>query len=136
MVYKYVEKNLRHIENMVKQLNEITEERIKIKIGYIRGISVLNARGTAYIYKSGDLYVRLNRNSPFLMKYYDVDYEELNTKQIVNDNAYVKLDEDVFDKLNDLITKVYKDNRERKAFHEELEKQLQAINKTLENQKC
>lgn len=132
MVYKYVEKNLRHIENMVKQLNEITEERIKIKIGYIKGISVLNARGTAYIYKSGDLYVRLNRNSPFLMKYYDVDYEELNTKQIVNDNAYVKLDEDVFDKLNDLITKVYKDNRERKAFHEELEKQLKALTKTLE----
>lgn len=131
MVYKYVVENLRHIENVVEQLNEITEERVKVKIGYIRGIDYWN--GQNYISKSGDLYLRLNRDEPF---YVDVDglfdYIILDTSDIVEDNAYVKLDKNVFDKINDLISKVYQDNRERKAFHEELEKQLKAINKTLE----
>lgn len=130
MVYKYVVENLRHIENVVEQLNEITEERVKVKIGYIRGIDYWN--GQNYISKSGDLYLRLNRDDPF---YVDVDglfdYIILNTSDIVADNAYVKLDKNVFDKINDLISKVYQDNRERKAFHEELEKQLKAINQTL-----
>ena len=130
-MYKYVRENLEYIENVVDSLNNITEERIEVKIGYIRGYETLNIQGTAYIRKNGDLYLRLNRSSAFYMKANDGYYNE--TMSVASmDDAYVKLDENVFDKITKLIEKVYKDNRERKAFHEELNKQLKALTKTLE----
>ena len=130
-MYKYVRENLEYIENVVDSLNNITEERIEVKIGYIRGYETLNIQGTAYIRKNGDLYLRLNRSSAFYMKANDGYYNE--TMSVASmDDAYVKLDENVFDKITKLIEKVYKDNRERKAFHEELNKQLKALTKILE----
>ena len=130
-MYKYVRENLEYIENVVDSLNNITEERIEVKIGYIRGYETLNIQGTAYIRKNGDLYLRLNRSSAFYIKANDGYYNE--TMSVASmDDAYVKLDENVFDKITKLIEKVYKDNRERKAFHEELNKQLKALTKTLE----
>ena len=130
-MYKYVRENLEYIENVVDNLNNITEERIEVKIGYIRGYETLNTQGTAYIHKNGDLYLRLNRSATFYMKANDGYYDEPMSVSSMH-NAYVKLDENVFDKITKLIEKVYKDNRERKAFHEELNKQLKALTKTLE----
>lgn len=130
-MYKYVRENLEYIENVVDSLNNITEERIEVKIGYIRGYETLNIQGTAYIRKNGDLYLRLNRSPAFYMKANDGYYNEAISIPGMGD-AYVKLDENVFDKITKLIEKVYKDNRERKAFHEELNKQLKALTKTLE----
>ena len=133
-MYKYVRENLEYIEDVVDSLNNITEERIEVKIGYIRGYETLNIQGTAYIHKSGDLYLRLNRSSAFYMKANDGYCNETMSVPSMDD-AYVKLDENVFDKITKLIEKVYKDNRERKAFHEELNKQLKALTKTLEVKK-
>ncbi len=141
MVYKYQEKTIEEIEKAAKNIEKITDDRFNIKIGTFRGYI---DHGDGWIrrwkFHKGDLYVRINFSDRFKIKEKDdFGLDELGNVYINdewNDKAKIDINENVFVKFNEVIDKVYKDNKERKAFYEKLNKELEALNKSFEDQKC
>jgi hypothetical protein len=141
MVYKYQEKTIEEIEKAAKNIEKITDDRFNIKIGTFRGYI---DHGDGWIrrwkFHKGDLYVRINFSDRFKIKEKDdFGLDELGNVYINdewNDKAKIDINENVFLKFNEVIDKVYKDNKERKAFYEKLNKELEALNKSFEDQKC
>lgn len=140
MVYKYQEKTIEEIEKVAENIENLTDDRLDIKIGTFTG-NIDHGDGWVRRWKfhRGDLYVRINFNDRFKIKEKDdFGLNELGNVYINgewNDKAKIDINENVFLKFNEIIDKVYKDNRERKAFYEKLNKELEALNKSFEEVK-
>ena len=138
MVYKYQEKTIEEIEKVAENIENLTDDRLDIKIGTFTG-NIDHGDGWVRRWKfhRGDLYVRINFNDRFKIKGKDdFGLNELGNVYINNgdwsDKAKITINENIFLKFNKVIDKIYKDNKERKAFHEQLDKELKALNKTFE----
>ena len=141
MVYKYQEKTIEEIEKAATTIENLTDDRFDIKIGSFRGYI---DHGDGWIrrwkFHKGDLYVRVNFDDRFKIKEQDdFGLNELGNVYINNgdwsNKAKITIDENIFLKFNEIIGKVYKDNREREAFYTKLNKELEILNKTLEAEK-
>lgn len=125
-MYKHQKETIKLVNDTAERLENVTEARMSLKIGYMRD-EFWN--GNEWIEKSGDLYLELNKENRFDLV--DTGFIVGQMTEI-DDDAYIRIDNDVFLKLNEFITKVYNEKRKNQAFHEELNKQLNALNKTIE----
>lgn len=125
-MFKYQIETMEQMYDMCEKLENVTDKRIKLKIGWCRG-SFLNTR-YEWVEKKGDLYIALNRSRVLLIDDFGFILEEMDK---LDEDMYVKLDKDVWLKINEWIDNIYEDNRARRLFHEELNVQLEALNKAL-----
>ena len=125
-MYKYQKETIELIKDTAERLEGITESRMSLKIGYMRD-EFWN--GNEWIEKSGDLYLEINKEDRFHLVDTGLVVGEMTT---IDKDAYIRIDNDVFLKLNEFITKIYNEKRKTQAFHNELNKQLNALNKTIE----
>lgn len=133
MVYEYQKETIAQIEQVAEKLEAIYDGRRSVKIGTIRD-EFLNHDGTRYIKRSGDLILKLN---------YDYRYSLVETEwsdrfttakfSSIDDSAVLRINSDVFLKLNELITLIYDENRKREAFHEELNQKLEKVLKAFDD---
>lgn len=129
MVYKYQQETLEHLEETRERLELLTEERMRLKIGIVRD-DYLNCKGTGYYEETRDLYFCINHQDGYV----DTTFKsvgEFDSSYGISDEAYVKFEEDLFFKLNEFIDKIYKNKKEREEFHERLNQELKALNKSL-----
>lgn len=126
IMYKYQKETIELIKDTAERLEGITESRMSLKIGYMRDEFW---KGNEWREESGDLYLEINKEDRFHLV--DTDFIVGRMTQIDKD-AYINIDSDVFLKLNEFISKIYDNKRKNQAFHEELNKQLNALNKTIE----
>lgn len=124
-MYKYQEETLAHLEESKERLEKLTNSKMSLKIGTIRG-EYLNASGTRYYEETRELYFCINYNEGAFMTVGD-----LGCSFEINDDDFVRLDSNIFIKLNEFIDKIYKNKKEREEFHEKLNKELEALNKSL-----
>lgn len=124
-MYKYQEETLAHLEESKERLEKLTNSKMSLKIGTIRG-EYLNASGTRYYEETRELYFCINCNEGAFMTVGD-----LGCSFEINDDDFVRLDSNIFIKLNEFIDKIYKNKKEREEFHEKLNKELEALNKSL-----
>lgn len=124
-MYKYQEETLAHLEESKERLEKLTNSKMSIKIGIIRG-EYLNASGTKYYEETRDLYFCINNSDGVFMTVGD-----MGSSFGINDDDFVKLDSNIFIKLNEFIDKIYKNKKEREEFHERLNRELEALNKSL-----
>lgn len=124
-MYKYQEETLAYLEETKERLEKLTESKMSLKIGIIRG-EYLNKTGTKYIEETRDLYFCINDiNGTFqTVGIIGRSYE-------INDDDFIKLDSNLFIKLNKFIDKIYKNKKEREEFYERLNRELEALNKSL-----
>ena len=124
-MYKYQEETLAHLEESKERLEKLTNSKMSLRIGIIRG-EYLNASGTRYYEETRDLYFCINDSNGVFQTVGDIgcSYE-------IDDDDFVKLDSNIFIKLNKFIDKIYKDKKEREEFHERLNRELEALNKSL-----
>ena len=124
-MYKYQEETLTYLEESKERLEKLTNSKMSLKIGIIRG-EYLNASGTRYYEETRDLYFCINNSDGVFMTVGDMG----NSFEI-NDDDFIKLDSNIFIKLNEFIDKIYKNKKEREEFHEKLNRELEALNKSL-----
>ena len=124
-MYKYQEETLAYLEESKKRLEKLTNSKMSLKIGIIRG-EYLNASGTKYYEETRDLYFCINNSDGVFMTVGD-----MGSSFEINDDDFVKLDSNIFIKLNEFIDKIYKNKKEREEFHEKLNRELEALNKSL-----
>ena len=130
MVFKYQIETLKYLDELGERLENLTEKRMSLKIGYMRDDFYSNYH-QEYQTRSGDLYLRLNFNNRFLIKK-DGEYASFSkTLEVDYMGGYIKLDEDIFLNLNKWIDEIYDDKRKREEFHRKLNKELEALNKSL-----
>lgn len=124
-MYKYQEETLAYLEETKERLEKLTESKMSLKIGIIRG-EYLNKTGTKYIEETRDLYFCINDNNGVFQTVGIIgrSYE-------INDDDFIKLDNNLFIKLNKFIDKIYKNKKEREEFYERLNRELGALNKSL-----
>ena len=131
MVYKYQKETLEYLEETREKLEELTDARMTLKIGTIRD-SFITMSGTKYYEETRDLFFCINPEESYIDKtFMSVGETSINKDYGVSDEAFVRLDSNLFLKLNDFIDKIYKNKHEREAFHEQLNKELEALNKSL-----
>lgn len=131
IVYKYQKETLEYLEETRERLEKLTDARMKLKIGTIRD-SFLNMSGTEYYEDTRDLFFCINPKESYIDKtFMSVGEIPINKDYGVCDEAFVRLDSNLFLKLNDFIDKIYKNKHEREEFHEKLNKELEALNKSL-----
>lgn len=133
MVYKYQLETLEQLENVRENLEPLTEDRMSLKIGQIRD-EWLNSSGTSYYEETRDLYLCLNHESGYTVTTFKSVGEVRSSYGIDEKNATIWFNEDLFLKINEWIDTIYKNKREREQFHERLNAELKALNKTLETQ--
>ena len=124
-MYKYQEETLVHLEESKEKLEKLTDSKMSIKIGIIRG-EYLNTSGTRQYEERRDLYVCRNDSNGVLQTVGDIG-----CSYGIDDDDFVRLDSDIFIKLNEFIDKIYKNKKEREEFHERLNRELEALNKSL-----
>lgn len=124
-MYKYQEETLAYLEESKEKLEKLTNSKMSLKIGTIRG-EYLNTSGTRYYEETRDLYFCINDSHGVFQTIGDIgcSYE-------INDDDFIKLDSNIFIKLNEFIDKIYKNKKEREEFHERLNRELEALNKSL-----
>lgn len=125
-MYKYQKETINKILETFELLEGKTEARKSLKIGFIRDEFWT---GNEWVEHSGHLRVKLNSKHRFVL--FDSNTDFYKALDEVDDDAYVRIDSNVFLKLNDFIDEVYKEKREREGFHERLNKELEALNKAL-----
>lgn len=132
MVYKYQKETFAHLEETRKRLEKLTDARKSLKIGIIRD-EFLNNNGTAYYEDTRDLYFCLNHENGIVVTTFKTISDDgyASSYGINMDTAFVRLDTNLFLKLNDFIDNIYKHKQEREEFHEKLNKELIAINNSL-----
>lgn len=129
-MFKYQKETIKEIIKVAENLEKITDKKYRIKIGYIRDFRWIEGWNGGWKEYSGDLYLRLNSTRFGVEDDYDSFYvEEFN---IIDEDAYIKIDKNIFLNLNNWIEKVFKEEKKRKEFHEKLNKELKCINKTFE----
>lgn len=124
-MYKYQEETLVHLEESKEKLEKLTDSKMSLKIGIIRG-EYLNTSGTRYCEETRDLYFCINDSNGVFQTVGDIG-----CSYGINDDDFVRLDSDIFIKLNKFIDKIYKNKKEREEFHERLNRELEALNKSL-----
>ena len=127
-MFKYQAEIMKETASALSKMEEMTEERYAIKIGY-----ELNDK-TDVLGRLG-IYGFVNHEKYFgdddyglgdgFNYYYGENYETW------FDRFYI--DEDVFIKLNNLIDKIITDNKKRDEFHENLLNELKSFNKALKD---
>lgn len=136
-LYKYQIETLKELNYIVNKLQTKTKENYLIKIGeYNHHFH----NGNCWQTDIGDLYLNINE---FTWKYrtfsrnfiLDFDliggYDSANIDDLFRWDIKIKLDKDIFLKINKTIDKIIKDNKKREEFHEKLNMELQALNKPL-----
>lgn len=123
-MYKYQEETLEYLTETRTRLEKLTDSKMTLKIGLVRD-EYLNSRGTEYYEDTRDLYLCLNYGETFMtVGDYHTDYG-------VSRDAVVRLNNNLFLKLNNFIDKIYKNKKEREEFHDRLNLELQSLNKSL-----
>lgn len=129
-MFKYQSQMIENIKETAEFLEDVTDKQKTIKIGYIRDTRYINGWNGGWEEYTGDLYLSINKTYRFYVKdEYDAFFIE--KFDGIDEDAYVHIDKDIFLKLNEWIESIYADERQRKAFYEELNLQLKALNKTL-----
>lgn len=125
MVYEYQKKTIRELKNCIDNLEKMTEKEYFLKIGFIRsgsdyfGITIWNP-----------IRIILNRKNYFYE--YDSDDNKIEfSYDDFQDDDYIDFDDDLFLKFNKLIDKILEDKKEKEAFHQKLNRELEALNKSL-----
>ena len=129
IMFKYQTRTIDEIKKVAENLEKITDKRKRICIGYIRE-TVWN--GNEWRSISGDLFIRLNSKYRFGIE----DENDFSSFYIVetdfiDNDAYLDINKNIFLKLNDWISNIFEDERKRKQFHEKLNEELKALNKSL-----
>lgn len=124
-MYKYQEETLAHLEESKEKLEKLTNSKMSLKIGIIRG-EYINTNGTGYYEETRNLYFCINDSHGIFKTIGDIG-----CSYGINDNDFVRLDSNIFIKLNEFIDKISKNKKKRKEFHEKLNKELEALNKSL-----
>ena len=124
-MYKYQKETLEHLEESKEKLEKLTNSKMSLKIGIIRG-EYINTSGTKYYEETRNLYFCINDSHGVFKTIGDIgcSYE-------INDDDFVRLDSNIFIKLNEFIDKISKNKKKRKEFHEKLNKELETLNKSL-----
>ena len=127
-MFKYQTRTIDEIKKVGENLEKITDKRKRFCIGYIRE-NIWD--GNEWRTISGDLFIRINSKYRFGIE----DKNELSSFYIeetdfIDDNAYLDINKNIFLKLNDWISNIFEDERKRKKFHENLNKELKALNKS------
>jgi len=128
-MYKYQKETLQYLDEVCERLEQLTDNRMSLKIGTIRDEFYSQYAGR-YIEKSGDLLIRLNFDERFALEKDDEYCSVFETFDICD--GRIRLDKDIFLKLNEWIEKIYKEKHELEEFHERLNLELKALNKVLE----
>ena len=124
-MYKYQYEILNELEKTFKVLETKTEDRKSFKVGYLRD-EIRNSNGTAYIERTGDLFIRLNYEDRYLFVHdYSTEFSS------ISETAYLSIDKNIFLKLNKFIEDIYASNKQKKEFAFNLKKELEALNKAL-----
>lgn len=124
-MHKYQEETLAQLEESKERLEKLTNDKMSIKIGIIRG-EYLNTSGTGYYEETRDLYFCINDSHGVFKTVGDIG-----CSYGIDDDDFIKLDSNIFIKLNKFIDKIYKNKKEREEFHEKLNRELEALNKSL-----
>ena len=124
-MYKYQKESIEYLNEVAERLEKLTEDKMSLKIGFGKD-EFLNSHGTGYFKDSGYFYLLVNHDDRFELSGDDSYYFDY-----PSDEMYIKFDKNIFLKLNDFIEKIYTEKREREAFHERLNKELEALTKSL-----
>lgn len=126
-MFKYQKETLENLEICVNKLENITDRVYKMKIGTYKD-SFWN--GSEWIPYNEDLYLYINKNSNFVVldKWNNI---KLDTFTAYTLNGTLKLDKDIYLKLNKLIDRIYNDIKEDKEKHAVLNQKLELILKNL-----
>lgn len=123
MVYKYQEETIEEIDKAMDKLEEMTEEFYRIFLGWRHTFEFEN--------ENIPLFVTINGENRFEQQTtMDNCYDTYSRCPILNYNR-IEIQNNIFLEINKTIDKIFKDNRKRKEFHEKLNHELQALNKTL-----
>ena len=124
-MYKYQKETLEHLEESKEKLEKLTNSKMSLKIGIIRG-EYVNTSGTGYYEETRNLYFCINDSHGVFKTIGDIG-----CSYGINDDDFLRLDTNIFIKLNEFIDKICKNKKKRKEFHEKLNKELEALNKSL-----
>lgn len=130
MVYKYQEETFNYLSELVERLEKVTDNKMSLKIGFIKE-NYHHGNGE-FSKAQGDLYITLHNGNYFRMVgTFENGFDVTDEFDIVDTEAYVRLDENLFIKLNEWIDKIYSNKRDLEQFHNRLNKELYALNKAL-----
>lgn len=129
-MFKYQAEIMKEIADALKKMEEMTEEKYAIKIGYelndktdvLGRLGIYGFVNHEKYFGDDDYGLRDGYNY-----YYGENYETWFDRFYIN--------EDVFIKLNNLIDKIITDNKKRDEFHENLLNELKSFNKALRDDK-
>ena len=121
-MYQYQEEVINNIDDAIDTIEQMTEEHYRVHIGY-RNDKLNEQNIPIFVEVNGDFrFTQQTQN--------DECYEHYSKCELYNHNR-IELFEDIFLELNKLIDKIIKDNKQRKQFYEQLNVELQALNKSL-----
>ncbi|MBR3208694.1 MAG: hypothetical protein IKF82_00340 [Bacilli bacterium] len=131
MVYKYQKETIDEIKKIVDKLETMTNEHYRVKIGTtIENISefyngIENEIVPIFMEVNGEYYfTKQNEKERFFGEIYskcEIEYLDI-----------LHLKKDIFLQMNKLLDTIITDNKEREQFHENLNYELKALNKALE----
>ena len=119
--YKEIERR----QDNLSQVEVVQAEATKVNYGAFRN-SERNLSGKLYLLINYPTSFKVFRKSDLL--------EELNEDITFSDIdffSWIRFDDDIFLKINNVIDKILDDNKEREEFHEKLNQELKALNKSL-----
>lgn len=123
-MYTYQEKTIDLIEKSVEKIETLTEENYSIKIGSYTSTRFVEEEVVP-------IFVEINGKYRFSEETDNDRVFGIHSKCYIFEEDNVKIDDDVFLKLNDLIDKVIEDNTEREAYYERLNNMLEAMVESL-----
>lgn len=124
MVYKYQEETIDEIDKACYSIEQMTEEKYRVHIGW--------RHTNEFDEENIPIYIEINTPNRFVQQTnLDNSYGWYSRCELGNYNR-VELNNDIFIELNKLIDKVISDNKKRERFYEKLNGELKALNKSLE----
>lgn len=121
-MYKYQEEVIDNIDSAIDTMEQMTEEHYRVHIGY---------RNDKLNEQNIPIFVEINGNFRFTQQTQKDEYYEHYSKCELYNHNRIELFEDIFLEFNKLIDKIIKDNEQRKQFYEQLNAELNALNKSL-----
>ena len=124
-MYKYQKETLNYLEELREKLEKLTDNRMSIEIGLVKG-EYLNISETEYYEETRDLFFCINDSHGTFEAVGDFE-----SSYGVDEDDVIRLNRNLFIQLNEFIDRIYKNKKEREEFHEKLNKELEALNKSL-----
>ena len=121
-MYKYQEEVIDNIDSAIDTMEQMTEAHYRVHIGY---------RNDKLNEQNIPIFVEINGNFRFTQQTQKDEYYEHYSKCELYNHNRIELFEDIFLEFNKLIDKIIKDNEQRKQFYEQLNAELNALNKSL-----